>query len=132
MLKIPDNAKIREWPTSTSWFDEDGILYSISKKGVEPPSLEDTKKLLEEFKKMLDGKKICMLLDVTHTVESSREIRDYVAEEFPKYVKAIAMISDSALGKMLANLFFTLKTQPYTTKMFSNEQDAKDWLKQYL
>ncbi|MDP1800512.1 MAG: STAS/SEC14 domain-containing protein [Bacteroidota bacterium] len=132
MLKIPGNVQVQEWPTSTSWIDEDGILYSISKKGVEPPSLEETKKLLEQFKEMIGGKKICMLIDVTHTTESTRETRDYVAEEFPKYVKAIAMVSDSALGKMLANLFFTLKTQPYPTKMFSNEIDAKAWLKQYL
>jgi len=50
----------------------------------------------------------------------------------PRYIKAIAMVSDSALGKMLANLFFTLKKQPYPTKMFTNEQDAKEWLMQYL
>jgi len=73
-----------------------------------------------------------MLVDVTHSMESTRETRDYVAEEFPKYVKALAMVSDSALGKMLANLFFTLKKQPYPAKMFNNEQDAKTWLKQYL
>ena len=132
MLKIPKNAKVQEWPTSTSWIDEDGILYSISKKGVAEPSLEDTKKLLEEFKEMVGGKKMCMLVDVTHAMESTREMRDYVAEEFPKYVKAIAMVSDSALGKMLANLFFTLKSQPYPTKMFNNEIEAKAWLKQYL
>lgn len=132
MLKIPENAKIREWPTSTSWIDEGGILYSISKKGVAPPTLKDTKKSLEEFKEMVAGKKMCMLVDVTHSMESTRETRDYVAEEFPKYVKALAMVSDSALGKMLANLFFTLKKQPYPAKMFNNEQDAKTWLKQYL
>jgi hypothetical protein len=73
-----------------------------------------------------------MLVDVTYTAESSKEIRDYAAHEFPNFVKAIAMVSGSVFGKMLANLFFTLKAQPYPTKMFTNEQDAKEWLKQYL
>lgn len=132
MLKVPPNVTVQEWPASTSWIDEDGILYSISKKRVKPLSLEETKKSMDKFSEMVAGKKMCMLADVTHTTESTREIKDYIAQEFPKYVKALAMVSDSALGKMLANLFFTIKTQPYPTKIFNNEEDAKIWLKQYL
>ncbi|MBL7919943.1 MAG: STAS/SEC14 domain-containing protein [Bacteroidia bacterium] len=131
MLTIPKNTKIKDWGTSTTWFDEDGILCSISKKGA-PHTLEDTKKRFDEFKKVIGNKKICMLVDVTNTNESTREIRNYAAEELPKIVKAIAMVSTSAVGKMLANLFFTLKTQPYPTKMFNNEKDAKKWLQQFL
>jgi hypothetical protein len=131
MLTKPTNTTIMEWPTSTLWFDEDGILCSISKKTAQP-TLEEARQTLEEFKALIGDRKICMLIDVTQTSESSRELRDYAAEEFPKFVKAIAMVSDSPLGKMLANLFFTLKTQPYPTKMFSNEVEAKAWLKQYL
>jgi stage II sporulation SpoAA-like protein len=131
MIKVPENVKIFDTKTSTFWFDEDGILYSISKK-VKPQSLEETKQLLEEFRSIIGNKKVCMLLDVTNSSESTREVRDYAAEEFPKLVKAIAMVSESALGKMLANLFFRIKTQPYPTKMFNNEQEAKDWLMQYL
>jgi hypothetical protein len=131
MLNIPKNAQVKDWGTSTTWFDEDGILYSISKKGPQH-SLEDTKKRFAEFKKVIGNNKVCMLIDVTNTNESTREIRNYAAEELPKIVKAIAMVSTSAVGKMLANLFFTLKTQPYPTKMFTNEKDAKKWLQQFL
>jgi hypothetical protein len=42
------------------------------------------------------------------------------------------MISNSQLGKMLANMFFNMKKQPYPTKMFTDETEAKEWLKQYL
>lgn len=131
MLNIPDNVNIKEWGNSTTWFNEDGILYSVSRKGP-PPSLDESRAQIEEFKKMIGNKKICMLADVTNTTESSREVRDYAAEELPKFIKAIAMVSGSAVGKMLANLFFTIKTQPYPTKMFSNEKDAKKWLEQFL
>ena len=131
MLNITTNVKVKEWDTSTTWFDEEGILYSVSKKGTQQ-SLEETKKRFEEFKALIGNNKICMLIDVTNTSESSREIRNYAAEELPKIVKAIAIVSTSSVGKKLANLFFTLKTQPYPTKMFNNETEAKKWLQQFL
>ena len=130
-MEIPKNVKLIETPTSTIWFDETGICCSISKKHP-PQSLEESKKSVEEFKKLTNGKKVCMLLDITNSSPSSKEIRDYAAEEMPKLVIAIAMISRSPLGRMVANLFFGLKPPSYPTKMFSNEKEAKEWLKQYL
>jgi|GEM_PF-859589 len=130
-MEIPPDKKVMEIGASIFWFGEEGILYSISKK-TEPQSLEEAKKLVSEFKQVLGGRKVCMLVDVTNTSESTREVRDYAAQEFPTFIKAIAMISRSALGKMLANLFFTVKSQPYPTKMFNSETEAREWLKQYV
>jgi hypothetical protein len=129
-MEPPKNAKVIDWETSTMWFDEDGVLYSISKK-VPPQTIEQVKQSLEDFKKIIGDKKICMIIDVTNTGESTKETRDFAAMEFPKFVKAIAMISKSPLGKMLANLFFKVKKQPYPVKMFNDEKEAKKWIMQY-
>jgi hypothetical protein len=130
-MEIPKNINIIDWPTSILWFDENGILCAISKKAP-AQTLDETKKSIEDFNKLTGGKKVCMLIDITNSPPTSKEIRDYSAAELPKITKALAMISESALGKMIANLFFGLKPPPYPTKMFSNEKDAKEWLKQYL
>ena len=61
-----------------------------------------------------------------------KEDRDWIARELNSVIKALAIISTSPLGKMLANLFFGLKPPPYPYKFFSNEIDAKEWIKQYL
>lgn len=106
-------------------------MWSISKKRP-PQTVEQARESIERLKEITGNKKVCMLIDVSNTAESSRELRDYVAEELPKLVKAIAMVSSSALGKMLANLFFSLKSQPYPVKMFNNEKEALAWLRQYL
>ena len=130
-MEPPKNAKVIDLPTSVMWFDEDGILYSVSKK-VPPQTMEETKKGVEDFKKLTGGKKVCMLLDITNGQPSNKEVRDYAAAEMVNLTKAIAMISKSAMGKMIANLFFGLKPPPYPTKMFNDEKEAKEWLKQYL
>lgn len=131
MLTPPSDAKIHDLIDSIVWFDDDGIVYAISKKQPEP-TLEEIKERIESFKKLTDGQKVCILIDATNTGEMSREVRDYAAQEFPKIFKAIAIISGSALGKMMANLFFTIKNPPYPIKMFNDESEAKNWLEQYL
>ena len=131
MLTIPQNAKTIELTTSTLWFDDVGILYSISKK-VPEQTIEDARDAISKLRQYLGDEKVCMLVDATHSTESSREMRDFAAEELPKITKAIAIMSRSALGKMLANLFFQLKSQPYPVKMFDDQQDAVRWLRQYL
>jgi len=127
----PENVEVFEFPTSTMWFDENGILCSVGKK-VPQQTVEQAKKTMEELRKIAGGKKICLLSDSTDSTPPSKEIRDYAAEVIPEIAKAIAIISRSAVGKMVANLFFSLKKQPYPVKMFSDETEAKEWLKQYL
>lgn len=131
MLTTPPGAKTIDLTTSTLWFDENGILCSISKK-TSPQTLELARQTLKDLRQHIGNDKVCMLIDATHTSETSREVRDFFAEELPKIAKAIALMSQSALGKMLANLFFILKAQPYPVKMFDDEQEAVRWLKQYL
>jgi hypothetical protein len=127
----PKDSKIIDFPTAVMWFDESGILCSIAKK-VPQQSVEEAKKTMEEFKKITGGKKVCLLSDNTDSPPVNKEMRDYAAEVIPEIAKAIAVISSSAVGKMAANLFFSLKKQPYPVKFFNNETDAKQWLKQYL
>ncbi len=127
----PKDAKVTDLPTSRIWFDEDGILYSIAKK-VPPQTVEETKATLVYFLKITEGKKVCMISDNTDSPAVNKEMRDYVAEVLPDIVKAIAIISRSSVGRMAANLFFSLKKQAYPVKFFENEEDAKQWIKQYL
>jgi hypothetical protein len=127
----PENVQVVEFPTSTMWFDEHGILCSISKK-VPQQTVEEAKKTMEDFIKLTGGKKVCLLSDSTDSTPSNKEMRDYIAEVIPEIAKAVAVISRSAVGKMVANIFFSIKKQPYPIKMFDSETEAKEWLKQYL
>jgi len=131
MLSVPEDSEIIELPTSRMWREDSGIVCAISKK-VKSQTIEEARESVRALRDFLGDEKVCMLIDVSHSSESSRELREYAAEELPKLVKAIAMVSNSALGKMVANLFFNLKSQPYPVKMFNDENEARIWLKNYL
>ncbi len=127
----PHDAELIDFPTSTMWFDEFGILCSVAKK-VPQQTVEDAKITMVDFRKFTGGKQVCMLSDSTDSPPANKEMRDYAAEVMPEIAKAVAVISRSAVGKMAANLFFSIKKQPYPVKMFTDENEAKEWLKQYL
>lgn len=128
-MKPPANAEIKDLANAIMWLDsENGIVCAISKKGPQrtPESLQDT---LNQFKQLVGDQKIYLLLDITEISEITREGRDFIAAEFPKYLHAMAIVSESAFGTMVANIFFAIKSQPYPTKMFTDEEQAKAWLK---
>ena len=135
-MKPPENAVIHDEPNSVWWIDESGIFCSVSKRNPVEQTREDGIKRLEEFKKTIGDKKVCLLMDISEARPNprmeSREERDFAAGELAKIVKAMAIISRNPLGRMLANLFFSLKPPPYPMKMFTDEHEAKEWLKQHL
>lgn len=135
-METPKNVKIIDWTTSIIWFDEDGVMYSKPKPGAVEPELtrEESLKQMEEFKKTIGFKnKLCMILETnSNSKPPKKEDRDFIAEQLNEITKAMAVISGSPLSRMIANLFFGLKPPQYPVKFFSNEKDAKAWIKQYL
>lgn len=128
------NAKIIDWPTSIMWYDEDGILYSVPKPGVpQVQTREESEKQMVAFREITGGKKTCMILQMdSNSQPPKKEDRDWIAKELDSVTKAMAVISTSPLSRMVANLFFGLKPPAYPVKFFSNDKDAKEWIKQYL
>ena len=131
MIEPPKDAELIKFKKHIFWFDSNGILCakSISNDVTE---ISDIKEFTDYFIERLNGKKVCILHDFSKVSQSTKEIRDYVTSQFPKFALAVAMVSKTPLGRMMANLFFNLKKHPYPTKMFDNEEDAKEWLKKYL
>jgi hypothetical protein len=130
-MEIPNNVQTWQNATSISWIDNEGIMCSISKKGVEP-TIEELKQEIVLFRSRFGEGKFRMLINITDgSTSTSKEQRDYVAELMPQLVTALAMVSRSALSRMAVNLFFGLKPPSYPTKIFGNEKDAREWLEQY-
>jgi hypothetical protein len=129
----PKDAKIIDWPTSTMWYDELGILYSKPKpyRGVQ--SREEGRKQVAEFKKLFGADKKCMILETDHSSPPpKKEDREWIAAELESITRAMAIITVSPLAKMMANLFFGFKPASYPLKFFTNEVEAKEWIKKYL
>lgn len=126
------NVKVYDTPLTRCWFGADGILYSISKPGER--TIENYAKLFELYAELSEHgkKKFCLLADITETRPLSKEVREFVATETAKYVKAMALISSSATGTATGSIFEMLSRTPYLVATFEVREEAVQWLLQQV
>lgn len=66
----------------------------------------------------------------SNTRSASKEVRDYFAtEEFSALTKGLAVITDSMIVRMMANLVLKTQRRSYPTQLFTDEAKAIAWLR---
>jgi len=123
-------AEVFESPIGTYWFEESGILVSQSKNVRR--TLENMRENISLLKRITGGKPACLIVHLTYSPKPDKPTLDYVASEMPKVYKAMAMVSKSGLAKLILFFLFKLKPPPIPMKTYSNEKDAKEWIRRYL
>jgi hypothetical protein len=126
----PLNQKLTESSVATYWVDDDGIVYYNMKPIV--IDLEMAKEHFDIIRRLSDNKKGCLIADVTDLKPLQKDVQKYFGEHLPDLAVANAIVSANALGRMIANLFFLLNASKFPMKSFSNADDAKRWISQYL
>jgi len=130
IIKIPEKVTFYETPIATYWVDEYGIVCAIAKPIRR--KIEHYEEVMALYAKLMKGgKKLCLLSETTNMPFRS-EIREYVMAEMPKYIKANALVTNVVLERTVAETFMNLYSTPIEMNQFTNEVDAKAWLKQYL
>jgi len=110
---------------------DDGIIKLICFTRDE--TIEKARIALDAFKIISEGKKNPLLVDIRQQKSISREARlFYSGKEFTDQVTSLAFVVESAISKVLANFFLGLNKPPYPTRLFTNEDEAIEWLKNYL
>jgi hypothetical protein len=129
-MTIPANVKTYEHSIATLWFGDLGILYSISRPG--PRTIEVMDDYILFIRSIIGAQPVCILTDISKASPMDKKARDHTATQLQKVYKAMAIISNTAVGDMVGKVFLQLDVQPYPTAMFTTEADAKEWLMQYL
>lgn len=130
-MKPPENAELFETPLTTHWFDETGILYTVSKKGER--KIEHYEKLMDLYKGLTkDGNKLRVLVDACNTTFMTKEVIKYISTENPKYLKAMAILSTKPFESDQINAFLKLTFSNFPVMKFSNEKEAREWLMESL
>src|SRR6185369_103870 len=129
MITPPANTQIYKGEIADYWFDE-GILISLSKSVKR--TVENISGNVALVKQITGNKPVPLLIYLSNSPVPDKETRKFSTEQLPNVYTAMAMVSKPGLSKFIMNLLFSLKKPPIPMKSFSNDVEAKEWLKQYL
>jgi hypothetical protein len=119
-----------ETPHIKLWI-EDGILYSRYANNC-TMDIEIAKDCVEKRLTLSQGISYPALVDMRGLQSVTKEAREYMAREGAALITAAALITGSELNRMLGNIFLRINRPKVPLKLFTNEKEAKDWLKQFL
>jgi hypothetical protein len=129
MITKPTDRPTFEGEIATYWFDE-GILVSLSKSPQR--TVENIKSNVRLVKEITNNKPVPLLIYLSNSPVPDRETRKYATEQLPVIYSAMAMVSKPGLAKFIMNILFALKKPPIPIKSFTDDIEAKKWLRSYL
>lgn len=113
------------------WIDEEGFLILKPLEGVEL-DLDEVKACFAVYRELGIGpnNKVLELIDARDG-SLTAEARAYAGENGKDYFIAAAIISDSLAVRMVLNFINNFYKHAVPFKMFSNESDARKWLRTF-
>ena len=129
-MKLPNNTSLIKGEIADYFLDADGILYSYSK----PPkrTVKNISENVALVKQITGGRKVPLLIYLSKSSMPDKETRKFSAEQLPNVYTAMAMVSTGGLAQFIMNILFKFKTPPIPMKSFSDDKEAREWLKQFL
>lgn len=95
-------------------------------------TLEITKHLVAKRVEHSEGVSYPCLFDISKIKHSTKEARDYLANEGNELVTASAILVESAVLKMAANFYVSVNKPVKPTRLFTDKESALAWLKQFI
>lgn len=125
--------KVASVETSDYYLLDSGIIYSritVSHKITQKDVIQGA----EALRKIKgDGEKLLLISDITLMAGMDRDARKYSEKEagYDELIKANAIIVKSTVARLIGNFLRGLNKGNFPMKIFSKEEDATKWLKQF-
>ena len=125
------NKEVFESQAQRIWLGEDGILYIVAVPNAEI-SLADAREMTDASVRLAGGKKRPLFADLQQIKSITREAREHYASGAPQAVQAVALYVDLKISTILGNIFMAYNKPRVPTKMFTDRNEAIQWLKGFL
>jgi hypothetical protein len=126
----PDNIQLIKGEIADYWYAPDGILYSYSKNPTR--TVKNITENIALVKRITGNKIVPLLIYLSNSPVPDKETRKFAAEQLPNVYSAMAMVSKPGLSKFIMNILFRLKPPAIPMKSFTDDKQAKEWLKQFV
>lgn len=129
MIKPPDNIETIKGEIADYWYNE-GILYSYSKSVLR--TVESIAGNVALVKQITGNKRVPLLIYLSNSPVPDKATRKFSTEKLPEIYTAMAMISKPGLAQLIMKILFRFKPPPIPMRSFTNDEEAREWLQQFL
>jgi hypothetical protein len=126
---IPPNTELITGEIADYRLGEDGILYSYSKSTLR--TVQTISDNISLVKKITGNKTVPLLIYLTNSPVPDMATRKFSTEQLPTVYKAMAMVSKPGLAQLIMKILFRFQSPPIPMQSFSNDENAREWLKQF-
>jgi hypothetical protein len=130
MVQIPTDRQVTEGEIATYWIEDDGILVSLSKSIKR--TVENITGNVALVKQITHNKPAPLLIYLANSPVPDKATQKLSTEQLPNIYKAMAMVSEPGLASFIMKLLFAFRPSPIPIKNFTDEKEARVWLRQYL
>ena len=109
---------------------EDGIFY-MTYKPLDLLSYEIAQEIVKERIAFKAGQSYPCLFDIREVKSTSKEARDFMANEGNDLVVSSALLVNSSVTKMIGNFFITVSRPKNPTRLFVREDKSLEWLEEH-
>jgi hypothetical protein len=129
-IQKPTDKQTWEGEIATYWFDDNGILISLSKSILR--TVENISANVTLVKTITGNKPVPLLIYLANSPIPDKPTRKFSTEQLPVIYSAMAMVCKPGLSRFIMNILFGLKPPSIPMKSFTDDQVATQWLKQFL
>jgi hypothetical protein len=131
MTKFEKENDIKSINTKYGQMTIENGIYKMYYYPLKELNLSIAKEIVRERISFKKGVSYPSLFDIQQVENSTKEARDYMANEGNDLVIASAIIVGSPVIKMMANFFIMVNKPKNPTRMFTDNGSALEWLEQY-
>lgn len=125
-IQIPTDRQTWESEIATYWFEDD-ILISLSKSPKR--TVQNISENVKLIKEITNNHPVPLLIYLANSPVPDKETRKFSTEKLPEIYSAMTMVSKPGLAQFIMNILFQFKKPPIPMKSFTNDKEAKEWLK---
>jgi hypothetical protein len=129
-IQKPTDRETWEGEIATYWFDDNGLLVSLSKSILR--TVENISSNVTLVRSITDNKPVPLLIYLANSPIPDKQTRKFSTEQLPVIYTAMAMVCKPGLSRFIMNILFGLKPPPIPMKSFTDDKAATEWLKQFL
>lgn len=130
-MNVNTSTEIQQ-KNSTSRIIEPGIIFNEFKEGVDL-EVDDLLNVKKANLELANGRPYTVLLSFGYLTNTTSELREMAAsKEFVMDTLAIGLLTHSTGQRLMGNFYLNFNKPRITTKLFTNEEKAKEWLRNVL